>query len=50
MGPRLRVLTFNTLFFGDVRPRLRMLGGILNRSMALAWATMACMRREFASR
>src|SRR5215510_11564131 len=33
MGPRFRVLTFNTLFFGEVRLRLRMLGEILNRSM-----------------
>ena len=32
MGPRFRVLTFNTLFFGQVRLRLRMLGEILNRS------------------
>src|SRR5215831_15611732 len=33
MGPRFRVLTFNTLFFGEVRERLRVLGEILNRSM-----------------
>lgn len=32
MGPRFRVLTFNTLFFGEVRLRLRMLGEILNSS------------------
>jgi endonuclease/exonuclease/phosphatase family metal-dependent hydrolase len=32
MGPPFRLLTFNTLFFGDVRLRLRMLGEILNRS------------------
>ena len=32
MGPRLRVLTFNTLFFGEVRLRLRMLGEVLDRS------------------
>jgi endonuclease/exonuclease/phosphatase family metal-dependent hydrolase len=32
MGPRFRVLTFNTLFFGEVRLRLRLLGEILDRS------------------
>jgi endonuclease/exonuclease/phosphatase family metal-dependent hydrolase len=33
MGLRFRVLTFNTLFFGEVRLRMRMLGEILDRSM-----------------
>ena len=32
MGSRFRVLTFNTLFFGQVRLRLRLLGETLNRS------------------
>jgi endonuclease/exonuclease/phosphatase family metal-dependent hydrolase len=31
-GPTLRLLTLNTLFTGDVRPRLRALGAVLARS------------------